>query len=224
MTLNQLKNEVMNDIKSKIEGQGQDKLVKSFILKQISQNNYAGVLKTIEKGEQLTYEVSVISDGKTFVWKKKQSFKVVKNEKELKKDIIINNLNSNNISEEKAMKELIENYIVQDDSDISSTENFKVIKTFFSSIIENGLTTVQKERDLYWEFDFKKGYIDITLNIDSKKHFYTGHYIKDDFKKLEIRKTTGEKYCDLEIEDNQIIQYFLNGKEWNHTISSGYAC
>lgn len=222
----QLQNEVLKDIKSKIEGQGQDRLVKSFVLKQISRNNYVGVLKTTEKGKQFTYKVNVISDGKTFVWKKNQTSYLSKSDNRYseKNNVKYGKLSTDNSSEEKSIKELLENYVLQDDSKKTSNENFKLIKTVFSSIEKNGIITSQKQRDLFWEFNFKNGYLEVTLNVDSNKHNFTGHYIEGNNSKLEIRKSNGLKYCDLEVIDMQLNEYFLNGEIWHHEISSGYGC
>lgn len=65
---NHLQDEVLKDIKAKIENQGEDIRVKSFVLTHISGNEYTGVLETIENGEIFTYNVNVISDGNSFVW------------------------------------------------------------------------------------------------------------------------------------------------------------
>ena len=66
--INYLQNEVLKDIKAKIENQGEDIRVKSFVLTHISGNEYTGVLETIENGEFYSYNVNVISDGNSFVW------------------------------------------------------------------------------------------------------------------------------------------------------------
>jgi hypothetical protein len=68
MSIDQLQNEVLNDIKAKIENQGQDIQVQSFVLTHVSANEYVGVLETLENGQLFTYNVNVISDGKSFVW------------------------------------------------------------------------------------------------------------------------------------------------------------
>ena len=42
--------------------------LKSFILVHKSDNEYSGVLETIEYGEEYSYTVSVIYDGEYFSW------------------------------------------------------------------------------------------------------------------------------------------------------------
>lgn len=66
--INQLQNEVLKDIEAKIENQGQDIQVKSFVLTHVSGNEYTGVLETFESGQLYTYNVNVVSDGNSFVW------------------------------------------------------------------------------------------------------------------------------------------------------------
>ena len=66
--INQLQSEVLNDIKAKIENQGDDIEVKYFVLTHLKGNEYVGVLETIENGQVFTYNVNVVSDGNTFVW------------------------------------------------------------------------------------------------------------------------------------------------------------
>ena len=66
--INQLQSDVLNDIKAKIENQGEDIEVKSFVLTHLSGNEYVGILETIENGQDFKYNVNVVSDGNSFVW------------------------------------------------------------------------------------------------------------------------------------------------------------
>jgi hypothetical protein len=43
--------------------------IQSLDLTETEQNNYIGILETIENGESFTYELDVVVDGDSFVWK-----------------------------------------------------------------------------------------------------------------------------------------------------------
>lgn len=43
--------------------------IQSLDLTETEQNNYIGILETIENGESFTYELDVVTDGDSFVWK-----------------------------------------------------------------------------------------------------------------------------------------------------------
>lgn len=43
--------------------------IQSLDLTETEKNNYVGILETIENGESFTYELDVVTDGDSFVWK-----------------------------------------------------------------------------------------------------------------------------------------------------------
>ncbi len=66
--IEQLRNDVLKSIEDKIASEGGGMEIVSFTLTHVNGNEYVGVLETLENGEDFSYPVNVISDGKTFVW------------------------------------------------------------------------------------------------------------------------------------------------------------
>jgi hypothetical protein len=68
-----LTSEVRNDINVELQkrasSNGISLTINSFVLLHKEGKEYSGILKTIEEGEEYTYQVDVTVDGNSFIWK-----------------------------------------------------------------------------------------------------------------------------------------------------------
>mgnify|MGYP000446902578 CR=1 FL=1 len=69
LSTNELAEEVQKSMLEKFKSEGAaDIKVKSFMLTEKGNNEYAGILETTEPNGEFTYKIKVIYDGENFTW------------------------------------------------------------------------------------------------------------------------------------------------------------
>lgn len=202
--INQLQSEVLNDIKAKIENQGEDIEVKSFVLTHLSGNEYVGILETIENGQVFRYNVNVVTEGSSFVWEIPSSDFLQKGVKENSiQDTTYtgDNYDESNTNQKDVSEDVLENTSFMD----KLSANIYVNN-------ENGFETF---------LSFKEGYNDqsgvMTLSQLNCRYVYNIKITGDEIKAKFFQSTCGSKSSNTSIfydnEENSLSMN-INGQRF----------